>query len=59
MDQRFRIPPSLVEKYKDEICFIVETNVTSMEVVELGVNYIDPMRYEMAEEMIEGYEKIC
>lgn len=33
MKQRYRIPPALVEKYKDELFFMVETNFTCMEVV--------------------------
>lgn len=44
---RFIILPSLVEKYKDEICFMVEIDVTYMESVEPRVKFIDPMGYEM------------
>ena len=58
MKKRFRILASLAEKYKDEICFMVEIDVTCMEVVEPRVNFIDPMGYEMLEELIEGYAKI-
>ena len=30
MKQRYRIPPVLVEKYKDELCFMVEIDFTFM-----------------------------
>ena len=33
MKQRYRIPPSMVEKNKDEICFMVEIDTTYMEVI--------------------------
>ena len=33
MKKMYRIPPSLVEKYKEDICFMVETNFTCMEAV--------------------------
>lgn len=58
MKQIYRIHPSMVEKYKDEICFMVETNTTCMEAMEPRVNFIEPMGYEMSEEIIEGYTKI-
>ena len=31
MKQSYRIPPALVEKYKDELCFMVEIDFTCME----------------------------
>ena len=58
MKQRFRIPSTMVERYKEEICFMVETNITCVEVVEPRVTFIEPMIYEMNEELIEGYAKI-
>ena len=58
MRQRCRTPPIMAEKYKDEICFMVETDTTCMEVVKPRVKFIEPMGYEMSEELIEGYAKI-
>lgn len=58
MKKRSIIAPALVEKYKNDICFIIETNVTYMEAVEPRVKFIDPMGYEMIEELIEVYTKI-
>ena len=45
----------MVEKYRYEICFMVETNYTYMEVVIPRVKFIEPMGYEMSVELIEGY----
>ena len=42
----------MVEKYKDEICFMLKIHTTCMEVVEPS------MSYEMIEDFIEGYAKI-
>ena len=58
MKQRYRIPPTLVEKYKDELCFMVEIDFTCMEVVVPRVKFIELMGYEMSEELIEGYAQI-
>ena len=58
MKKSYRIPPSLVEKYKDDICFMVETNFTYMEVVIPRMKFIEPMGYEMSAELIEGYAQI-
>ena len=46
MKKRFRIPPALVEKYKEDICFMVETNFTCMEVMVPRVMFIELMGYE-------------
>ena len=43
MKQRYRIPHVIVEKYKDELCFMVEKNFTCMEVVVPRVKFIKPM----------------
>ena len=58
MKQRYRIPPTLVEKYKEETCFMVETNFTCMEEIIPRFKFIEPMGYEMSVEMIEVYVQI-
>ena len=58
MKQRYMIPPTLVEKYKDELWFMVEIDFTCMEVVVPRVKFIEPMGYEISEELIEGYAQI-
>ena len=58
MKRRYIIPPILVEKYKEDICFMVETDFTCMEVVIPRVKFIEPMGYEMSANLIEGYAQI-
>ena len=58
MKKRYRIPPSLVEKYKQDICFMVETDHTCMEAIVPRINFIEPMGYEMSMKIIEGYAQI-
>ena len=55
MKKRYRIPLALVEKYKDELCFMVEIDFICMEIVVPRVKFIEPMGYEMSEDLIEGY----
>ena len=42
---QMRIPESIVEKYKDNIFFMVETDSTCMEVVEPRTKWIHPLGY--------------
>ena len=58
MKKRYRILPSLVEKYKQDICFMVETDHTCMEAMVPRVKFIKPMRYEMSAKLIEGYAQM-
>ena len=58
MKKRYRIPPSLFEKYKEDIFFMVEIDFTCMEVVILRMKLIEPMGYEMSAELIEGYIQV-
>lgn len=54
----YKIPPSMVEKYRDDICFMVEIDTTCMGAIKPRVKFIEPMGYEMSEELIEGYVQI-
>ena len=58
MKKRYRIPPSLVEKYKQDICFMVETDHTCMEALVPRMKFVEPMGYEMSVELIEGSVQI-
>ena len=40
MKKRFRIPPSIVKKFKDDICFMVKIYFTYIEIVEPRMNYV-------------------
>ena len=48
----------MVEKYKDDICFMVEIDFTCMEAVIPRMKFIEPMGYKMSTDLIEGYSKI-
>ena len=58
MKQCYIIPPTLVEKYKEEICFMVEIDFTCMEAVIPRIKFIEPMGYEMSAKLIQGYMQI-
>lgn len=49
MQMRYMIPKSIVEKYKDSIYFMVETDTTCMEAVEPRTKWIHPLGYEVEE----------
>ena len=49
------MPPSLVEKYKQDIFCMVEIDFTCMEAIIPRMKFIEPMGYEMSTELIEGY----
>ena len=58
MKERLTIPPTLIEKYKEEICFMVKIDFTCMEVVDPRVKFIEPMGYEMSIEVLEEFLQI-
>lgn len=55
MQMRYKISESIVEKYKDTICFMVEIDTTCMEVVEPRTKWIHPLGYEVEEHVLESY----
>lgn len=57
MKKRVRIPKSLVEKYIDDICFIVETKKTYIEAIKPRVMYVELLGYEVRQKLIDGYVK--
>ena len=54
MHQRERLPSPIVEKYKDTICFMVDSNTCQMEIVELRTSWVMPMGYD-----VECDVKLC
>lgn len=47
MHNRYRIPPQLVEKYKDDICFEVDIDYYYVNAVEPRTQSLSPMGYEV------------
>ena len=58
MKKRYRIQSSLVENYKDDICFMVEIDFICMEAVIPRMRFIELVGYKMRAELIEGYAQI-
>ena len=56
MRERYRVPPPMVEKFKDDICFMIDIGFTYIEVVEPRMLYVEPLGYDILEGEIE---KIC
>lgn len=55
---RYKILENIVEKYKDTICFMVETNTTCIEEVEPRTKWIYPLAYEVEEPILESYAQV-
>lgn len=55
MNNRARIPKSIVEKYKDIICFMVNKYECMMEAIQPRIVWIMPMGYEVDEATLDAY----
>ena len=47
MNNRFRIPPKLVDDYKEEVCFLVDTNYVCIQAVRPRIAWVKPLPYEV------------
>ena len=47
MNNRFRIPQKLVEDYKDDICFMVDSDRVYIQAVQPQVVWVKPLPYEV------------
>lgn len=57
MYKRYKIPPQLVEKYKDDVFFLVDTDTTLVQAIQPRVSWIEPMEYEInIDQAIESIE---
>ena len=58
MNSRFKIPNKLVENYKDDVCFMVDSDKVYMQVVRPKIVWVKPLPYEVnfdkAKEIIEA-----
>lgn len=55
MRTRFRIAPEIVDRFKNDICVMMDTNQTYIEAVELRENFIDPLGYEVTDNVAISY----
>ena len=47
MNNRFRIPPKLVEDYKDDVCFMIDCDKVYIQAVRPRVAWVKPLPYEV------------
>ena len=55
MRQRFRIAPIIVDRFKEDICVMVDTDFTYIQVVEPQETFLDPLGYELNDETTVRY----
>ena len=47
MNNRFRIPPKLVEDYRDDVCFMVDYDKVYIQIVRPQVAWVNHLLYEV------------
>lgn len=55
MKNRFWIPKSIIDKYKDTIYFMVNNDECMMDVVQPRIIWIMPMGYEVDKDTLYAY----
>ena len=54
MKQRFRILPTIVDRFKEDICILVDTDYTYIQVVDPRETFLDSLSYEFSDDVIVG-----
>ena len=47
MNNRFQIPKKLVEDYKDDVCFMVDSDKVYIQAVRSRIAWVKPLGYEV------------
>ena len=55
MKQRFKIAPAIVDKFKKDICILVDTDYTYIQAVEPWETFLDPLGYELTDDTTVSY----
>ena len=55
MKQRFRISPAIVDRFKEDICILVDTDYTYIQVMKPRETFLDPLSYELSDDVVVGY----
>ena len=55
MKQRFRISPTIVDRFKEDICILVDIDYTYIQAVEPQDTFLDPLSYELSDDVVVGY----
>ena len=54
MKRRFRIAPTIVDRFKEDICSLVDIDHTYIQVVEPQETFLDPLSYELNDDIAFG-----
>lgn len=55
MRQRFRIAPAIVDRFKEDICIMVDIDYTYIQAVEPWETFLDPLGYELNDDIVVSY----
>ena len=55
MIHKFKIAPAIIERFRDDICVMVDKDLTHIQVVESGEIFLDPLGYELSDDVAIGY----
>ena len=55
MKQRFKISLAIVDRFKEDIFIMVDSDYTYIQVVEPQETYLDPLGYEISDDIEIGY----
>ena len=55
MKHRFKIASTIIDIFKNGICFMVDTNLTYIEAVEPIETFLEPLGYELNDDVAIGY----
>ena len=53
--QRYRIAPAIVDRFKNDICFMVDTDLTFIEAIEPRETFLEPLGYELSDDVAISY----
>ena len=59
MKQRFRISPTIVDRFKEDICILVDTYYNYIQAVEPWETFLYPLSYELSDDVAIGYMICC
>ena len=55
MNQRFRIALAIMDKFKEDICILVDIGHTYIQAVEPWETFLDLLSYELNDDVVVGY----
>ena len=55
MKQRFKIALAIVDRFKEDIFILVDTNYTYIQAIEAQETFLGPFGYELNDDIVVGY----